>query len=102
MRGIWKLNFLKTWKRNNTCDFHHTTDHFDVAQNDATGPRSICPSYYVEIHDEPTTNASSLQSELRHVLDSMVDEHEEIPLEHSIMPFVVIDGSKIFISTLVS
>ena len=32
----------------------------------------------------------------------MFDEHEEIPLEHYVVPFVVVDGSKIFKSTLVS
>lgn len=32
----------------------------------------------------------------------MVDEHETIHLEHFMVPFVVVDGSKIFNSTLVS
>lgn len=32
----------------------------------------------------------------------MVDEHEEIPLEHSMVPFIVVDDSKILTSTLVS
>ena len=85
-----------------TCDFHHIIDHFDLSQNDATSPTSSCPSKNVDIHEESSTNASILQSELRHVLDSMVDEHEEIPLEYFVMPFVVVEGSKIFKSTLAS
>ena len=32
----------------------------------------------------------------------LVDEHEEIPLEHYVVLFIVVDGSKIFKSTLVS
>ena len=32
----------------------------------------------------------------------MVDEHEESPLEHHVVPFVDVDGPKIFKSTLVS
>ena len=85
-----------------TCDFHHTTGHFDLAQNDATGPSSNWPSKNVDIHEEPVTNASNLQSKLRHVLYTMLDEHEEIPLEHCVVPFVVVDDSKIFESTLIS
>lgn len=41
------------------------------------------------------------KSQLCHVLDSMFDECEEIPLEHFVVPFVVVDGSKIFKITLV-
>ena len=73
-----------------------------LAQNDATGWSSNCPSTNVDIHEEHVTNASILESKLRHVLYSMVDEHEEIPLEHCVVPFVVVDGSNIFKSTLVS
>ena len=84
-----------------TCDFHHTTVHFDLAQNDATSRSSNFPSTNVDIHEEPLTLASILESKSRHVLYSMVDEHEEIPLEQCVVPFVVVDGSKIFKSTLV-
>ena len=43
-----------------------------------------------------------MQFESRHVLDSIVDEDEEIPLEHIVVPFVVDDGSKIFESAFIS
>ena len=97
-----KSQSYKDMGEEDTYDFHHSTDHFDLAQNDATGPSSNCPPENVDHHDEPSTNAYILQYELRHVLDSMVDEHEEIPLEHFVVPFVVVDDSKIFKSTLVS
>ena len=86
--------------REDTCDLNHTTDQFDLSLNDATGPSSNCPSDYVNIHDE--VDVSILQFELRHVLDSMVDDHEKIPMEHFVVPFVLVDGSKIFKSTLVN
>jgi hypothetical protein len=48
------------------------------------------------------TNVTTIECELRHALDNLIDKHEGNPLQLSILPFVVVDGSKIYKSTLVS
>ena len=50
----------KDKEEEDTCDFHHSNDHFDSAQNNASGTSSNCTSENVDIHEEPGTNASSL------------------------------------------
>ena len=52
MEALW----FKDMGEKDTCDFHYTTDHFDLAQNDATGPSSNCPSKNVDIHEGPCIN----------------------------------------------
>lgn len=73
----------------------YVVDENDLSAKDIDVERSVCDEHSM-------ANVSTIECKLRHALDGLDGEHEGNPLQLSILPFVGVDGSKMYNSTLVS
>lgn len=86
------------------CDSNHVLGNekqyvFDELN---TSVEDIDVEHIIVLNEHSVTNVSSIECELKHDLDSLVNEHEGNPLQNYILTFVEVDVTKSYKSTLVT